>query len=341
MTPTTTADPTSTRHIGDLDVGTVGLGCMNLNHAYDVALDERDAERLIHEALDLGVRLFDTAALYGFGSNERLVGRGLAGRRDEAVLASKCGLTGVDGKRVLDGRPETLRATAEQSLRSLGTEVIDIYYLHRVDRDVPIEESVGAMAELVEAGWVRQLGLSEVSAETVRQACAVHPIAALQNEYSLWTRNPELGTDAVCRELGITLVAFSPLARGFLTATPPVLDELAPRDIRHRMPRFAGEAYAANLALHREFVELAEQTGCAPAQLALGWLLSRGEHVVPIPGTRSVEHLRENVAAATTSIPADVLERAGDLINERTVTGPRYNAAVAADIDTETFPGAG
>lgn len=329
------------RRIGDLEVGPIGLGCMNLSHAYGTPPSPDEAERLLLEALDLGVVHFDTAALYGFGANEELVGRVLAPHRDRVVLASKCGMTGVDGKRVVDGRPQTIRATAQEALRRLRTGVIDVYYLHRLDPAVPIEESVGALAELVEAGSVRYVGLSEMSVATVRRAHAVHPIAALQNEYSLWTRNPELGTEAVCRELGIALVAFSPLARGVLTSSPPVMTELPEKDIRQAMPRFQGEAYAANLALQRRFAALAGEAGCTPAQLALAWLLGRGDHVVPIPGTRSVAHLRENVAAATVSVGSDVLERAGELVNERTVVGSRYSAAAAADIDTEAFPEAG
>ncbi|HEU5144399.1 MAG TPA: aldo/keto reductase [Dermatophilaceae bacterium] len=329
------------RRIGDLEVGPIGLGCMNLSHAYGTPPTAEEAERLLLEALDLGVVHFDTAALYGFGANEELVGRVLGPHRDRIVLASKCGMTGVGGKRVVDGRPDTIRATAQEALRRLRTDVIDVYYLHRLDPVVPIEESIGAIAELVEAGSVRYVGLSEMSAATLRRAHAVHPIAALQNEYSLWTRNPELGTDAACRELGIALVAFSPLARGVLTSSPPVMADLPEKDIRHAMPRFQGEAYAANLALQRRFADLAAEAGCTPAQLALAWLLSRGDHVVPIPGTRSTEHLRENVAAARVSVPQDVLERAGELVNERTVVGSRYSAAAAADIDTEAFPEAG
>jgi aryl-alcohol dehydrogenase-like predicted oxidoreductase len=327
--------------IAGVDVGPIGFGCMNISHAYAVPPSEEAAEALLHEALDLGVVHFDTAALYGFGSNERLVGRALAAHRDEIFLASKCGMTGVNGKRVVDGRPETIAATAEQALQSLRTDVIDLYYLHRRDPAVPIEESVGAIADLVTAGKVRHIGLSEVSADTVRRAHAVHPIAALQSEYSLLTRNPELGTDAVCRELGIALVAFSPLGRGLLTSTPPVMADLPDTDIRQAMPRFQGEAYAANLALQRGLVDLSAQAGCTPAQLALAWLLSRGPHVIPLPGTRNPEHLRENLGAAGVEVEDTILRALGDLINDRTVHGPRYNAATAADIDTEAFADAG
>lgn len=329
------------RRIGPFEVAPIGLGCMNLSHAYGRAPSAEQGEQLLLAALEAGVTLFDTAALYGFGANETLVGRVLAAHRDEIVLASKCGMTGVNGKRVIDGRPDTLRRTCDQALVRLNTDVIDLYYLHRLDPAVPIEESVGALAELVTTGKIRQIGLSEVSASTLRRAHAVHPIAALQNEYSLWTRNPELGTDDACRELGIALVAFSPLARGFLTGAPPVMDALPDNDIRQAMPRFQGADYEANLELHQQYLELSEQAGCTPAQLALAWLLSRGEHVIPIPGTTSVEHLRDDLTAAQLEVPAEILSAAGELINASTVHGPRYNAATAADIDTEAFADAG
>lgn len=331
------------RRIGSLPVSPIGLGCMNLSHVYKPLPSPQEAEDLLRAALDEGVDHLDTAALYGFGSNEELVGRVLdgSGRRDEVVLASKCGMAGVDGKRVIDGRPETIRATAEQALRSLRTDVIDLYYLHRVDPKVPIEESVGALADLVAQGHVREIGLSEVSAATLRRAHAVHPIAALQNEFSLWTRNPELGSLDACRELGIALVAFSPLGRGILTSTPPDVAALPEGDLRHGMPRFQGGSYKANLALVDQLGALAEGAGCTTAQLALAWVLAQDECIVAIPGTRSVEHLREDRAAATVDVPQDVLLAAGDLINEHTVHGPRYGAGAAADIDTEAFPHAG
>ena len=331
------------RRIGSLEVSPIGLGCMNLSHVYQPLPTPDEAELLLRTALDEGVDHLDTAALYGFGANEELVGRVLdgSGRRDDVVLASKCGMTGVNGKRVIDGRPETLRATAEQALRSLRTDVIDLYYLHRVDPNVPIEESVGALADLVAQGHVREIGLSEASAATVRRAHAVHPIAALQNEFSLWTRNPELGTLDACRDRGITLVAFSPLGRGMLTSTPPDLAALPEGDLRHGMPRFQGDNYAANLLLVARLGDLAEHAGCTTAQLALAWLLAQDECVVAIPGTRRVDHLRENLAAATVDVPQDVLAAAGELINERSVHGPRYGAGAAADLDTEAFAQAG
>ena len=327
----------STRRLGPFEVAPVGLGCMNLSHAYGTAPSATESERLLLTALEEGVTLFDTAALYGFGANEELVGRVLRPHRDRVVLASKCGMTGVDGRRVIDGRPETLLRTADEALVRLGTDVIDLYYLHRLDREVPVEESVGALAGLVEAGKVRAIGLSEVSAATLRRAHAVHPVAALQNEYSLWSRNPELGTLEACRELGVTLVAFSPLARGFLTSSPPDPDALTTGDIRRSMPRFGPDSYPANLALRDRLEALAQDARCTLAQLALAWVLSRGEHVVPIPGTRSVTHLRENLAVLEQTIHADVLEAAGRILDASTVHGARYAPATLTEIDTETF----
>lgn len=326
-----------TRRLGPLEVSAIGLGCMNLSHAYSAPPPADEGARLLLRALELGVTLFDTAALYGFGANEELVGRTLKPHRSRIVLASKCGMTGVDGKRVIDGRPETLKRTCDESLRRLQTDVIDLYYLHRWDKKVPIEDSVGAIADLVRAGKVRAIGLSEVSAATLRRAHAVHPIAAVQSEYSLWTRNPEIAVLAACRELGAGFVAFSPLARAFLTGTLRDLSALEPKDIRLAMPRFQGENFAANLKLLDAYLALAREAGCTPGQLALAWLLAKAEHIVPIPGTRSIAHLEENVAAADLHIEAGLLARAGALINQVTVRGPRYNAATQAEIDTEEF----
>ncbi|MEU2133788.1 aldo/keto reductase [Streptomyces sp. NPDC018352] len=329
------------RRIGPFEVPAVGLGCMNLSHAYGVAPSAKDAERLLLTALEEGVTLFDTAALYGFGANEELLGRVLAGHRDRIVLASKCGMTGVGGRRVIDGRPETLRRTVDEALARMRTDVIDLYYLHRLDRQVPVEESVGAMAGLVEAGKVRALGLSEVSARTLRRAHAVHPIAALQNEYSLWSRNPEQGTLAAAGELGVALVAFSPLARGFLTATPPDLDSIPAGDIRRGMPRFEERHYPDNLVLRRELEKIAGDAGLTLPQLALGWVLSRGPHVIAIPGTRSVTHLRENLSVLDAEVPAEALDAAGRVLNATTVHGSRYNEATLPEIDTERCGRAG
>ncbi|MBL1102073.1 aldo/keto reductase [Streptomyces sp. 205] len=308
---------------------------MNLSHAYGVAPTLEAAERLLLTAVEEGVTHFDTAALYGFGTNEELVGRVLAGHRDRIVLASKCGMTGVDGRRVIDGRPETIRRTADEALARLRTDVIDLYYLHRLDRAVPVEESVGAMAELVKAGKVRALGLSEVSSQTLRRAHAVHPIAALQNEYSLWSRDPEEGTLATTRELGVALVAFSPLARGVLTDAPPDPETLPASDIRRGMPRFGARHYPANLARRAELARLAEKAGISLPQLALAWVVSRGPHVIAIPGTRSTAHLRENLSVLDVEVPGEVLDAAGRVLNAATVNGPRYNEATLAEIDTE------
>jgi aryl-alcohol dehydrogenase-like predicted oxidoreductase len=244
-------------------------------------------------------------------------------------------MTGVDGKRVIDGRPETLARTCEESLRRLRTDVIDLYYLHRWDRRVPIEESVGALADLVRAGKIRAIGLSEVSAATLRRAHAVHPIAAVQSEYSLFTRNPELGVLDACRDLGAAFVAFSPLSRGLLAGG--ARGPFSPGDIRAGMPRFKPPHHAANLALADAFAELAAEAGCRPAQLALAWLLDKAPHVIPIPGTTSPAHLEENMTAPAVRLTPDLRDRIETLINPTTVQGPRYPAATQAEIDTEEF----
>jgi aryl-alcohol dehydrogenase-like predicted oxidoreductase len=330
-----------TRRIGPFDVSAIGLGCMNLSHAYGAPPSAEQCERLLLAALDAGVTLFDTAALYGFGANETLVGKVLSKHRSRFTLASKGGMAGVqfeDGvKRVIDGRPETLRKNCEDSLQRLQTDVIDLYYLHRWDKKVPIEDSVGALAELVRAGKVRAIGLSEVSASTLRKAHAVHPIAAVQTEYSLWTRNPEIAVLDACRELGAAFVAFSPVARGFLCDTLHDVSTLQPKDIRSAMPRFAPDNYAANLKLLAPYKALAQEAGCTPAQLALAWLLHKAPHIVPIPGTTRVEHLHENLGAVNVRLDAGLLARLEALVNQRTVTGHRYSAQSVSEVDTEEF----
>ena len=329
------------RRIGPFEVAPIGLGCMNLSHAYGAPPPPDQAERLLLQALDLGVNHLDTAALYGFGANETLVGRVLKPHRSRIVLASKGGMAGVtfaDGvKRVIDGRPEAIRRNCEDSLQRLGTDVIDLYYLHRWDKAVPIEDSVGAMSRLVEQGKVRQLGLSEVSAATLKRAHAVHPIAAVQTEYSLWTRNPEIAVLQACRDIGAAFVAFSPTARAFLTGKLRDVTTLDAKDIRRSMPRFAPENYARNLTLLPTYETLAQEAGCTPVQLALAWLLSRGEHVIPLPGTTSMNHLRENVSAGDVELSASVLARVDALINQHTVTGGRYGAQSESEVDTERF----
>lgn len=315
----------------------IGLGCMNLSHAYGVPPSIEEGTRLLHQAFDLGVRHFDTAALYGFGRNEELLGKALASKRADIFLASKCGMTGVDGKRVIDGRPDTLVKTLEQALRRLQTDYIDLYYLHRWDKSVPIEESVGAMARMVEQGKVGAIGLSEVSVATLKKAHAVHPIATVQTEYSLWSRNAELGVLDACAELDIAFVAFSPLARGFLTGGINSPDELQDGDIRRNMPRFQEPHFSRNLQWLNTLRSLAVDLGVTPAQLALGWLLNKKPYIYPIPGTRSVEHLKENIQTSDFQFPESVFSRLEELVNQATVSGARYPSATQAEIDTEEF----
>ncbi|MDE2456942.1 MAG: aldo/keto reductase [Burkholderiales bacterium] len=329
------------RRIGPHSVSALGLGCMNLSHAYGAPPPPEQAERVLLEALDQGVTLFDTAALYGFGANETLVGRVLGPHRSRFKLASKGGMAGVDFpegvKRVIDGHPEALRRNLEDSLRRLGTEHIDLYYLHRWDKKVPIEDSVGAMARFVAEGKVGALGLSEVSASTLRRAHAVHPIAAVQSEYSLWTRNPEIAVLEACREIGAAFVAFSPLARAYLTGRLRDVSAFDAKDIRRAMPRFAPDTYAANLLLLPAYEALAAEVGCTPAQLALAWLLAKAPHVIPIPGTTKLDHLLEDLGAAEVRLDAGQIQRLDALINRANVVGPRYNPASQAEIDTEDF----
>ncbi|MDB5716962.1 MAG: aldo/keto reductase [Sphingomonas bacterium] len=325
------------RAIGPLQTRAIGLGCMSLSHAYGAPPPAAEAARLLHRALDLGYDFLDTAALYGFGANETLLGETLKARRGDYVLASKCGMTGVNGTRVIDGRPETLRATIDESLKRLQVEVIDLYYLHRYDRQVPIEDSVGALAEMVRAGKVRAIGLSEVSAETLRRAHAEHPIAAVQNEYSPWSRNVEIGVLAATRELGAALVAFSPVARGFLADAIHDHAALGERDIRRGMPRFQPGNIEANLGLLARFKEIAQDAGCTPAQLSLAWVITRGDHVVAIPGTTRLDHLEENIGALAVSLDEAVIARIDALFTPGAPHGARYPAATQAEIDTEEF----
>ena len=329
------------RTLGPFQVSAIGLGCMNLSHAYGPPPPQEAGEALIHRALELGCTWFDTAALYGFGTNEMLVGRALKAHRSEITLCSKGGMAGVsfpDGvKRVIDGRPEAIRRNCEDSLARLGTDVIDLYYLHRWDKSVPIEDSVGALSDLVRAGKVQTIGLSEVSAATLRRAHAVHPITAVQTEYSLWTRNPEIAVLDACRELGVTFVAFSPLARGFLCAELRDVSTLANNDIRRAMPRFAPETYAANLVLLDGYLAIAREVGCSPAQLALAWLLHKDPALLAIPGTQNMAHLEDNLTGSHVQLTAQQMQTLDALINTQTVQGPRYNAQNAAEVDTETF----
>jgi aryl-alcohol dehydrogenase-like predicted oxidoreductase len=333
----------NTRRLGPFTVPPIGFGCMNVSHAYAAPPSAGAAERLLLAALDAGVTVFDTAALYGFGANESLVGRVLAPHRSKVVLCSKGGMAGEPVgpggalQRVIDGRPEAIRRHCEASLQRFKTEVIDLYYLHRWDKRVPIEDSVGAMAELVAAGKVRALGLSEVSAATLRRAHAVHPIAAVQSEYSLWTRNPEIGVLEACRALGTAFVAFSPTARGLFTDAPPDIAALDAKDIRRAMPRFEPAHWARNLALREPVAQVAAEAGCTLAQLAIAWVLARGEHVIALPGTQSLTHLRENLGAADVVLAPAQLARLDTIVNHETVSGPRYNEQNSREVDTEEF----
>jgi len=329
--------PITTRTIAGRAVNPVGLGCMSLSWAYGTPPSDAEGAELLDRALELGYNHFDTARIYGLGHNETLIGKTLSAKRDRFFLASKTGIV-VDGdKRRIDCRPDTIRAALEESLRLLRTDRIDLYYLHRRDFGVPIEESVGALAELVSEGKIGGIGLSEMSADTLRKAAAVHPIAAMQTEYSLMTRNPEIAVLDACGELGTTFVAFSPVARGALAGGLDDTTRLEAKDIRRAMPRFTGENWATNHALIAQFESLAMREGVTPAQLSLAWVLSRGDHVVAIPGTASIVHLEENIARWNWQPSAETLAELDTLINQRTVAGPRYSEAMQRTIDTEDF----
>ena len=314
-----------TRTLGqDLEVSEQGLGCMGMSAFYGTT-DEVESTAAIHRALDLGITFLDTADMYGLGRNEELVGRAIAGRRDEVVLATKFGnVVREDGSRGVDGRPEYVHQAFAASQRRLGVDHVDLYYQHRVDKTVPIEETVVAMAELVAAGKVRHLGLSEASPETIRRAHAVHPIAALQTEYSLWTRDPEDGVLDTCRELGIGFVAYSPLGRGFLTGRFRSAGDFDDGDFRAGLPRLQGENLERNLALVARVEELATAKGVTPAQLALAWVLAQGDDVVPIPGTKRRSYLEQNAAASAIELGTDDLEALDEAFPRGAAAGDRY-----------------
>lgn len=325
------------RKINGRATNPVGLGCMSLSWAYGVPPSEDEALKLLGRALDLGYDHLDTANIYGLGHNETLLGKALKGRRGEFFLATKMGII-VDGaKRRVDCKPETIRRCVEESLTRLQTDHIDLYYMHRRDFATPIEESMEAMAKLVKEGKIGAVGLSEMSAETLRRAHAVHPVAAVQTEYSLWTRNPELGVLQACADLGAALVAFSPVARGVLANGVRDMAALPDKDLRRTMPRFNADNWPRNLALADAFNAVALREGVTPAQLSLAWVLSRGDHVVTIPGTASIPHLEENIARWDWAIPESVAAELDALINQSTVSGPRYAPAIQQTIDTEEF----
>lgn len=319
-----------TRRLGaqGLQVAALGLGCMGMSEFYG-ATNEAESIRTIHRALDLGVTMLDTADMYGVGANEELVGRAVQGRRGQVVLATKFGnVRGQDGSfQGIDGSPQYVKQACDASLRRLRVDCIDLYYQHRVDPNTPIEETVGAMAELVQAGKVRFLGLSEAAADTVRRAHAVHPIAVLQTEYSLWSRGPETELLPTLRELGIGFVPYSPLGRGFLTGQIKKFDDLAPDDFRRHAPRFQGANFQKNIDLVHQLEELAAQKGCTPAQLALAWLLAQGPNMVPIPGTRRIATLEQNLGALDVTLSAAELAQIDAVAPQGAATGERYPAA--------------
>ncbi len=326
------------RKLGPFTVSAIGLGCMNMSMGYGKA-DKNESIRLLNECIDAGYTFLDTASMYGMGHNEALIGKALRHRREEYVLASKCGIVkDKSGSTVMDGRRDVIRQTCEDSLRRLKTDVIDLYYLHRLDPKIPVEESIGALSDLVREGKIKTIGLSETCADTTRRAHAVHPITALQSEYSLWTRTPERKILSVCDELDITFVPFSPLARSFLTGISDDATRVDEGDIRATIarPRFEVENYKRNLKLLTPYKKIADKHNCTMAQLALAWILARhGNNMIPIPGTKDINHMYENAGAGDITLSDDVVQTLDALINENTVCGRRYTDTLMASTDSE------
>ena len=328
----------SLRKLGPYTVTSIGLGCMNLSHAYGVPPSEEDANSILQEAFDLGITHFDSAALYGLGHNETLLGKNFLKKyRQQITLISKGGVGPADGKRVIDSRPESLRRDIEGSLKRLQTDVIDLYYLHRWDKKVPIEDAIGTLGDFVKEGKVRAIGASEISAATLIKAHNTYPISALQTEYSMWSRNPEIALLKTCRELGISFVAFSPLARGFFSQVPLAINQLIEKDIRLGMPRFHQENYEKNIPFYNALKKVANDHQCTLPQLALAWLLHLGEDILVIPGTSKISHLRENVAADKVRLSKDSLAEIAKILDTVPVYGNRYNAVSQSEVDTEQF----
>lgn len=326
------------RKLGAFDVSALGFGGMNLSHAYGHPVSEDEGVRILHSALDMGVTHFDTALQYGFGKNEMLIGKALSHRRSEFTLASKCGMgPDAEGRREITNEPAKLRAACEGALTRLRTETIDLYYLHRWDQKTPIEETVGVLAELKREGKIQSIGLSEVSADTLRRAHKEHPIAAVQSEYSLWTRNPEIAVLDACRELGVSFVAFSPMARGFLSGKLTDVATLTEKDLRRGMPRFYPENYPQNMALLQPYLALAKELGHTPAELAIAWVMAKGDHILPLPGTVNLNHLAENISGTGINLSADIVVRLDAMIGQHNVVGARYNPKTQTEIDTEEF----
>ncbi|MEJ2108379.1 MAG: aldo/keto reductase [Acidobacteriota bacterium] len=314
------------RRLGrEVELPSIGLGCMGMSEFYGAA-DETESISVIHRAIDLGINFLDTADIYGLGKNESLVGRAIHDRRDQVFLATKFGnVRNPKGEFIgVNGRPEYVRESCDSSLKRLGVDTIDLYYQHRVDPDIPIEETVGAMSELVGSGKVRYLGLSEAAPDTIRKACSTHPILALQTEYSLWSRGPEIGIFHTCKELNVGFVAYAPLGRGFLTGRFAKDDDMAPDDVRHRHPRFMGENLRRNRVLADAVRYIAEEKGCTPAQLALAWVLAQRDFIVPIPGTTSIRHLEENLDAVHIKFTPTELRRLEEAFPLGAATGDRY-----------------
>ncbi len=314
-------------------VSEMGLGCMSMSPVYGQSLDEPEAVATLELALELGINFWDTADIYGPHHNETLIGNVLKGRRDKVFLATKFGIAMKNGAVGVNGEPDYVRTAIEGSLQRLQTDHVDLYYLHRVDRDTPIEDTVGAMAELVKAGKVRHLGLSEVSPETLERACKVHPITAVQSEYSLWTRDPEDGILAACERLGVGFVPYSPLGRGFLTGEIKSPEDFDANDWRRTNPRFQGEAFAANLALVTKVQDLAKAKGVTPSQLALAWVMAKGEYIVPIPGTRRRKYLQDNAGAASVTLSAADLAEIDAAFPQGVSVGARYGGSMAGALN--------
>lgn len=326
------------RKLGPFTVSAIGLGAMNLSGGYGPRLSDADAKRLLIESLSLGYDFLDTAAIYGMGHSEKQIGKNISHRRSEYILASKCGIkTNDEGKTVANGRPEVIMQTCEESLKNLKTDVIDLYYLHRIDANVPVEESVGALSRLVEQGKVRTIGLSEISSDSLRRAYKTHPITAVQSEYSLWTRTPERKILSTCRELDIAFVAFSPLGRQFLTGKSTDCSSLDDSNYRATIarPRFEPDNFLENSKLLIPFAEIATQNNMSMPQLSLAWLLAKGEDIIPIPGTSNLKHLEENAAAGDMKLSEEVVLELDSLINDETIEGARYNDFLMSTVDSE------